>query len=132
MISGRSKEIKQLFTRLMTANPDIMGYILLSDDGLVLVSTLETGNTEETLAAMAARVKASLSPYLSTIEWSAVSGMVFTGNRVTDGAPKKQHIIFKDVANVGTLVTIVNEGVDWIKLHSNVNYAISTISHPSD
>ena len=133
MISGRAKEIKEIFDQLLADNSDIKGYILLSDDGLVLVSTLDTGNMEETLAAMAARVKASLSPYLKVIEWSHLSGMVLTGSKTADGSKTiKQHIMFKDVENVGTLVTMVNEGVDWIKLHSYVNFVISTITHPED
>ena len=132
MISGRAKEIKRVFDQLLADNSDIVGYILLSDDGLVLVSTLETGNMEETMAAMAARVKASLSPYLEVIEWSQLSGMVLTGSKASDGKSVKQHIMFKDVENVGTLITLVNEGVDWIKLHSYVNFVISTIIHPDD
>ena len=132
MISGRAKEIKGLFDNLKSGNPDIIGCVLLSEDGLVLVSTFDTGKTEETIAAMAARVKSSLSSYLTAIEWSDLSGIVLTGNKMAKGASVKQHLLFKDVTNVGTLVTLVNEGVDWIKLQSNVNFAVSTIYHPND
>lgn len=132
LISGKAKNIKQVFDRLLANNLDIKGVILLSYEGLVMVSSLETGALEESISAMTAGINFSISRYLKGFQWNSFSDIVITGSKDDKKTKIKEHIVVKDIKDNGLLVVLTKPNVDWEKLYSHVNYIVSTICYPGE
>ena len=128
MISGKAIDIKNLLDKLKADNPDIKEVILLSYDGLVMVSTLESGVQEDTISAMAAGINSSILRFLKALKWHAFSDILITSSKDHIKDELKEYILIKDIKGVGLLVVLTKSDVDWKRIHSHVGYAISTIS----
>ncbi len=127
MISGKAKNIKNTFDKLLENNHDIKGIILLSYEGLVMVSTLATGNLEDTISAMAAGINTFIPRFLKEIQWSSFSNTLITGSKSLEKSKVEEYILIKEIKKIGLIVVITRSNVDWEKIHSHVNYAIATI-----
>ena len=119
MISGKSKKISQLFDKILEADSDIKGMILLSNEGLVMVSTFKTGIKEEAVAAMTAGLSASVTRFLKGMEWNDLSNIILTCS--------KEYILIKNIDGVGLLATLTKSNVNWETICSHINYAVSII-----
>ena len=128
MISGKAIDIKNLLDKLKAYNPDIKEVILLSYEGLVLVSTLDSGVQEDTISAMAAGINSSILRFLKALKWHAFSDILITSSKDHEKEELKEYILINDIKNAGLLVVLTKSNVDWERIHSHVNYAISTIS----
>jgi predicted regulator of Ras-like GTPase activity (Roadblock/LC7/MglB family) len=128
MISGKAIDIKNLLDKVKGDNPDIKEVILLSYEGLVMVSTLESGVQEDTISAMAAGINSSILRFLKALKWHAFSDILITSSKDHKKDELKEYILIKDIKNAGLLVVLTKSDVDWKRLHSHVGYAISTIS----
>jgi len=119
LISGKSKKISQLFDKILETDSDIKGMILLSYEGLVMVSTFETGIKEEAVSAMTAGVSASVTRFLKGMEWNDLSNIMLTCS--------KEYILIRNIEGVGLFATLTKSNVNWEKICSHINYAVSTI-----
>ncbi|MCP4110591.1 MAG: hypothetical protein GY749_34555 [Desulfobacteraceae bacterium] len=102
-ISEKFITIKQEFDRILKDSPDIKGIILLSDEGLVVVSTFDTGDIEEPLSAMTIGIKSCTERFLNDLGWSFFSAFAITGADET--------IWVIDIGKVGLLVLLTEKDV---------------------
>ncbi len=119
MISGKSEIIEQIFNKLLESNPDIKGFILVSYEGLVMVSSFKTGTVDETIAAMTAGIDSLMARFLQDLKWDYYTNIVLFS--------PEEYFLIKNIEGIGLLVTITKSDIIWKKIASHVSYAISKI-----
>lgn len=128
MITGKAKEIKKIFETALNNNQDIKSLFLLSYDGLTLVSTHETDLVEDTISALAAAINDSVPRFIKNLKWTSFSNILITGTKDMDKKRVEEYILIKDISETGLLTVLLYSHVDWIKIHSYINYIISSIN----
>jgi predicted regulator of Ras-like GTPase activity (Roadblock/LC7/MglB family) len=127
LITGRAREIRNIFDTVLNNNQDIKSLFLLSYDGLTMVSTHETDLIEDTIAALAANINASVPRFLQNLKWTSFSDIVITGTKDMDKKRVEEYILIKDISDTGLLAALLYSHVDWIKVHSYINYVTYSI-----
>ena len=121
MSKYKDDRIRADFEKLKSTSPDIEEIILLSYDGLVLVSTVVEKNidTEEAVAASASEINASIVRLLESLKWKPYQKILLQGS--------DNDILVKDIKDFGLLVVIAKGGVDMINIDAQANWAAGMI-----
>ncbi len=121
LIAGKAKKIKKDFYRILSNNPDVEAIILLSYEGLVIVSTINTGKreTEDVISAIASGINYSIRHFLKEIKWRPFSRIIIEGSN--------KDILVKDIKRVALLVMLTKSGVDRIKIKESLDKAVSMV-----
>ena len=127
MITGKAREIRNIFETVLKNNQDIKSLFLLSYDGLTMVSTHETDLVEDTISALAAAINASVPRFTRNLRWTSFSNILITGTKDIDKKRVEEYILIKDISGTGLLTVLLYSHVNWIKVHSYINYIISSI-----
>lgn len=128
MITGKAREIEQLFDTVLHNSPDMKSLVLLSYEGLTMVSTYEAGHGEDVLSALAASINDSVPRFLKELQWTSFSDILITGTKDSDKKRVEEYILIKDISGVGLLAALLYSPINWIKVHSHINYIIYSIT----
>jgi len=118
-ISGQARKIYQELEQLVAGNPDLEALILISYEGLVMVSTMEIVQTEDVISAMASGINSFIIRFLEELKWDPFSTISISGT--------KKDIIIKDVRTTGLLVALTKPNVDRSVLNSKLDWAVNRI-----
>ena len=116
LLSGKARNIEQLLYDLFGEIPHVEGAVLLSPDGLPMVSTLQNNHLDEELSALVGAVTSITDRSRSYLGWHSVEHQMISSTQ--------HHILFKDVAGEAFLALIAKPGVDWSNLLHQLNWAI--------
>lgn len=121
MSKFKDDQIRTDFDKLKSTSPDIEEIILLSYDGLVIVSTVKekNTNTEEVVAASTSEINSSIVRLLESLKWKPFQKIMIQGS--------DNDILVKDIKDFGLLVVLAKGGVDMINIDAQANWAAGMI-----
>ena len=127
VITGKAREVEQLFESLLRNNTDIKSLVLLSYEGLTMVSTQETGHSNDVLSALAASINDSVPRFVKELKWTSFSDILITGTKDVDKKRVEEYILIKNISGVGLLAALLHSPVNWIKVRSHADYIVYSI-----
>lgn len=119
MLAGKDSELKTIVSKLRNSLDSIQSVMLLSYDGLAIVSTLDSGKLKERISALAAGIDSLAEQFLEDAEGGHFSNVFITG--------PQSYIILRDVGGMAILAVMTKVNVDWVVLQSRINWALSAI-----
>ena len=118
-LSGKARNIEQLLHNIFDPIEHIEGAVLLSYEGLPMVSTLQAEGVDVELSALVGGVSSITDRSRAYLGWDVVEHQMISSS--------SHHILFKDVGGEAFLALVVRPGIDWTVLLHNLNWAIYSI-----
>lgn len=122
MISGRAKQIRQIFNTELTRNTEIEGIILLSYEGLLMESEMKKKYSHDVISAMMSGIHYLATRFLKDhLHWKPYSSILIAGS--------DSDILLKDVNGIGLLVVLIETApsIDRFHINSNVNRIVAML-----
>jgi predicted regulator of Ras-like GTPase activity (Roadblock/LC7/MglB family) len=124
MIHNKAQVQDYLLGKLKKSSSDILEAAIVSDEGLVLVSTATDTGFSEKVSALAASIyrpahKAANDLLLDSLGFVVVSG-------------KKRNLYLKQVVNNQLLAVLVASGADWENVQKEINKAADDLAYISN
>lgn len=117
--AGKAGEIRGVLNQLINSMPGLRAAVLVSSQGLAMVSTLDTGDEEATISAAVPVLVDQVRAVLEDLKFGHMVSLVLAG--------KYGYIVARDVLGIMIFAVLAQPGLDWVRFQSRVNWAISEL-----
>jgi predicted regulator of Ras-like GTPase activity (Roadblock/LC7/MglB family) len=121
MIRNKAQVQDYLLGKLKKSSTDILEAAIVSNDGLVLVSTATDESFREKVSALAASIFRPAQ--------KAANDLVFDGLNFVVVSGKQRNMYLKEVINSQLLAVLVKSEADWGKVQKEINKAVEDLQY---